>query len=124
MGRQQRAFFAKCWQRNTLKHHEFTVDKNAAYPVAMNELKQDQTLKAETELRQRKYLNNLIEQDHRNVKRNLKPMMGFQLFNSARRTLHGIEAMAMLRKGQVKGIKQGNSVSQAQFINELFGVIA
>jgi transposase-like protein len=101
-----------------------TVDKNAAYPVAVDELKNDQTLKAETELRQSKYLNNMIEQDHRNVKRIVKPMMGFESFNTARRTLRGIEAMAMLRKGQVKEIKQGDSASQVRFINELFGVIA
>jgi transposase-like protein len=90
----------------------------------MDKLKQDQTLKAETELRQSKYLNNRIEQDHRNIKRIVKPMMGFQSFNTARRTLRGIEAMAMIRKGQVKGISQGDSVSQARFINELFGVTA
>jgi IS6 family transposase len=52
-----------------------TVDKNAAYPVAMDELKQDKTLKAKTELRQSKHLNNIIEQDHRNVKRIVKPMV-------------------------------------------------
>jgi IS6 family transposase len=46
-----------------------TVDKNAAYPVAVDKLKQDKTFKAETELRQRKYLNNIIEQDNRNIKR-------------------------------------------------------
>ncbi|MBD2079290.1 IS6 family transposase [Leptolyngbya sp. FACHB-17] len=101
-----------------------TVDKNAAYPVAMDELKQEKTLKAETQLRQSKYLNNMVEQDHRNVKRIVKPMMGFQSFNTARRTLRGIEAMAMIRKGQVKGISQGDSVSQAAFINEIFGVSA
>ncbi|MBW4491005.1 MAG: DDE-type integrase/transposase/recombinase [Trichocoleus desertorum ATA4-8-CV12] len=81
-------------------------------------------MKAETELRQSKYLNNLSEQDHPNIKRIVKPTMGFQSFNTARRTLHGIEAMAMLRKGQVKDINQGNSVSQVRFINELFGVMA
>ncbi|MBD3887611.1 DDE-type integrase/transposase/recombinase, partial [Phormidium tenue FACHB-886] len=101
-----------------------TVDKNAAYRVAMDELKQDQTLKAQTELRQSKYLNNRIEQGHRNIKRIVKPMMGFQSFNTARRTLRGIEAIAMLCEGQVKGINQGNSVSQAEFVNELFGVSA
>jgi transposase-like protein len=110
--------------KHTQTPRVITVDKNAAYPVAVNELKQDQKLKAETELRQRKYLNNIIEQDHRNIKRIVKPMMGFQSFNTARRTLRGIEAMAMLRKGQVKGISQGDSVSQGEFINELFGVIA
>jgi transposase-like protein len=101
-----------------------TVDKTAAYPVAVDELKGDKTLKAETELRQIKYLNNMIEQDHRNVKRIVKPMMGFQSFKTARRTFCGIEAMNMMRKGQVKDINQGDSVSQARFINELFGVIA
>lgn len=100
-----------------------TVDKSAAYPVAMDELKRDKTLKTETELRQRKYLNNIIEQDHRNVKRIVKPMMGFQSFNTARRTLRGIEAMNMIRKGQVNGINPGDSVSQAQFIEEIFGVV-
>jgi IS6 family transposase len=51
-------------------------------------------------------------------------MMGFQSFNTARRTLRGIEAMAMIRKGQVKEVNQGNSVSQVEFINEIFGVSA
>jgi len=98
--------------------------KNAAYPVAIDELREDQTLKAETELRQSKYLNNIVEQDHRNIKRIVKPMMGFQSFNSARRTLSGIEAMSMIRKGQVKGVEQGDSVSQAKFIESIFEIAA
>jgi transposase, IS6 family len=53
----------------------------------------------EPELRQNKYLNNMVEQDHRSIKRIVKPMMGFKSFNSARRTLEGIEAMKMIRKG-------------------------
>ena len=92
--------------------------------VAFNKLKEDQTLKAETALRQSKYLNNIIEQDHRNVKRIVKPMMGFQSFNTARRALRGIEAMNMIRKGQVKGGTHGDRVYQAKFINEIFGVVA
>ncbi len=101
-----------------------TVDKNAAYPVAMDKLKADETIAEDIELRQIKYLNNIIEQDHRNIKRIVKPMMGFQSSNSARRTLSGIEAMNMIRKGQAKGIRKGDSVSQMKFIEELFGVIA
>jgi transposase-like protein len=65
-----------------------------------------------------------VEQDYRNVKRIVKPMMGLQSFNTARRTLRGIEAMNLMRKGQVKGISQGDSVFQAEFINEIFGVSA
>ncbi len=68
-----------------------TVDKNAAYPAAIDALKADETTLAvsakqrdqATELRQSKYLNNIIEQDHRNIKRMVKPMMGFKTFNSA-----------------------------------------
>nr|MBD3885496.1 DDE-type integrase/transposase/recombinase [Phormidium tenue FACHB-886] len=74
-----------------------TVDKNAAYPVAIDELREDQTLKAETELRQSKYLNNIVEQDYRNIKRIVKPMMGFKSFNSARRTLIRIEVRNFMR---------------------------
>lgn len=101
-----------------------TVDKNAAYPVAVEALKADETLAAQTELRQSKYLNNMIEQDHRHIKRLTKPMMGFGSLNTARRTLSGIEAMNRIRKGQVKGVRQGDSVSQAKFIEELFGISA
>jgi transposase-like protein len=124
-GKAAARFFRKVLgAKHTHSPRVVTIDKNAAYPVAAEELKQNKTLKAETQLRQSKYLNNLIEQDHRNVKRIVKPMMGFQSFNTARRTLRGIEAMNMVREGQVNGISQGNSVSQARFINEIFGVIA
>ncbi|CAA9584735.1 hypothetical protein AVDCRST_MAG81-3541 [uncultured Synechococcales cyanobacterium] len=54
----------------------------------------------------------------------VKPMMGFRTFNSTRRTLRGIEAMNMIRKGQLQGIVAGSSVSQARFIEALFGIVA
>jgi hypothetical protein len=77
------------------------VDHNAAYPNAVDTLKDEQMLPKSVELRQNKYLNNVIEQDHRNIKRIVKPMMGFKSFNTARKTLRGIEAMNRVRKGQV-----------------------
>ena len=86
-------FFRKVLKaEHTQTPRVITVDKNAAYPVAVEALKADETLAAETELRQSKYLNNIVEQDHRNIKRLTKPMMGFGSFNTARRTLRGIEA--------------------------------
>lgn len=122
-GKAAARFFRKVLKaKHTQTPRVITVDKNAAYPVAMDELKEDQTLRSETELRQIKYLNNIIEQDHRNIKRITKPMMGFQSFNTARRTLRGIEAMNMIRKGQVKGINRGDSAPQAQFIEAIFGI--
>ena len=66
-----------------------TVDKNAAYPKAAGFLPKS------VELRQVKYLNNLIEQDPRFIKRLVKPGLGFFSFETARRTLQGYEAMKM-----------------------------
>jgi transposase-like protein len=124
-GKAAARFFRKVLgAKHTQAPRVITVDKNAAYPVAITTLKADESIDQETELRQSKYLNNVIEQDHRNIKRLVKPMMGFKSFNSARKTLSGIEAMNMIRKGQVKGIEQGNSVSQAKFIEAIFGIAA
>ena len=100
------------------------VDKNAAYPVAMDVLKEEEAIAEETALRQNKYLNNIVEPDHRHIKRLVRPMMGCQSFNSARKTLSGIEAMNMIRKGQVNGIERGDSVSQVRFIESIFGIVA
>lgn len=124
-GKAAARFFRKVLKaEHTQSPRVITVDKNAACPVAMEKLKADETIAAESELRQIKYLNNMIEQEHRNIKRIVKPMMGFKSFNTARRTLSGIEAMNMIRKGQVKGISKGDSVSQANFVEEIFGVSA
>ncbi len=118
-------FFHKVLRaQHTQTPRVITVDKNAAYPVDIDELKEDKTLEAETKLRQSKYLNNIIEQDHRNIKRIVKPMMGFQSFNTARRTLRGIESMKMIRKWQAKEISRGDSVAQFSFINKIFEVSA
>ncbi|MBD2060640.1 IS6 family transposase [Oculatella sp. FACHB-28] len=104
-------FFRKVLKgQHTGSSRVITVDKNVAYPAAIDALKADETIEKETELRQNKYLNNIVEQDHRAIKRIVKPMMGFKTFNSTRRTLGGIEAMSMIRKGQVNGI-EGDVVS-------------
>ncbi|GHO63532.1 hypothetical protein KSC_024240 [Ktedonobacter sp. SOSP1-52] len=67
-------------------------------------------------------MNNLIEQDHRFIKRLVKPGMRFFSFETAWRTLQGYEAMHMIRKGQMREVRKGDSPSQATFIVELFGV--
>jgi transposase-like protein len=124
-GKAAARFFRKVLKaEHTQTPRVITVDKNAAYQVAVEALKADETIAEATKLRQSKYLNNVIEQDHRNIKRITKPMMGFGSFNSARRTLSGVEAMSMIRKGQVRGISKGNGVSQVKFIEQLFGISA
>ena len=77
-----------------------TVDKSGANLAAL------QAINAEREtpikVRQVKYLNNIVEQDHRAIKRRTRPMMGFKDFRCARIILSGIETMHMIRKGQMK----------------------
>ncbi len=100
------------------------VDKNAAYPPAIDELKKSELLPDDCELRQVKYLNNNLEQDHRFIKRLVKPGMGFASFNTARRTLRGYETMNMIRKGQVKGVEKTDIAAQVKFVAQIFGIIA
>jgi transposase, IS6 family len=99
-----------------------TVDKNAAYPKAFKELKAEEIMPALCELRQSKYLNNVVEQDHRFMKRLVKLGMGFFSFETAWRTLQGYEVMNMIRKGQMHGVGKGSIVNQVMFIASLFGV--
>jgi len=106
------------------KPRVINVDKNAAYPPAIDELKAEQSLTANTELRRVKYLNNMVEQDHRFIKRLVNPGMGFASFNTARRTLRGVEAMNMIRKGQVQGVEKGDIMSQVEFLSQIFEIAA
>lgn len=100
------------------------VDKNAAYPKAIDELKAEEMIPETCELRQNKYLNNIVEQDHRFIKRLVNPGMGFGSFNTARRTLRGYEVMNMIRKGQIQRVAKGDTRSQVGFVCQVFGVVA
>jgi len=82
------------------------------------------SLPASCELRQSKYLNNVVEQDHRFIKRLVKPGMGFFSNLTAWRTLQGYEIRNMVRKGQVHGVKKGDIIGQISFIASLFGLVA
>jgi transposase-like protein len=100
------------------------VDKNPAYPPAVEQLKAEGTLRRRVDLRQCKYLNNVVEQDHRTVKQRAWLAKGYGSFPSAWRTLQGIEAVNMIRKGRVRWLAKGDAVGQAHFIAELFEVAA
>jgi len=101
-----------------------TVDKNAAYPPAFEALQQERILPETCLLRQCKYLNNVVEQDHRFVKRRVNPGLGFGAFATAQRTLQGYEAMHMLQKGQIEGMAKRDVLAQNRVINQLFGLAA
>jgi len=118
-------FFKKVLKaRHTSTPRVINVDKNAAYPSAVDDLKAEETLPNETELRPVKYLNNMIEQDHRRIKRLVKPGLGFGSFNTVRRTLKGYEAMAMIRKGQIQNVDRNDVTGQISFIHQIFGIAA
>ncbi len=116
-------FFKKALNSN---HNQIprviTVDKNPAYPPAIDKLKNDKILPINVGIRQIKYLNNIIEQDHRSIKRIVNPMLGFQSFHTAIKTLKGIEAMNMIKKGQIKNLNY-SGFNEAKYINQLFGIV-
>src|ERR671913_1979815 len=98
-------FFRKALARpNTVNPRTITVDKNAAYPKAVAGMKKDKQLWRFSKLRQVKYLNNIVEQDHRRIKRLVRPGLGFGSLPTARRTLAGYEGMAMIRKEQARRV--------------------
>lgn len=116
-------FFIKTLKAtHTQKPRVINVDKNPSYPPAIEQLQESSILPEDTELRQVKYLNNIVEQDHRGVKHLINPGMSFGSFNSARRTIKGYKAMNLIRKGQIRNVEQGDVVGQLCFINQIFGV--
>jgi IS6 family transposase len=121
---------AKRFFRRALAHsgnsmpRVINVDKNRAYPVAVHDLKQAGTIRPHSRLRQCKYLNNIVEQDHRNVKRRTWLAKGYGSVPTAWRTLRGIEAMEMIRKGRARRVAKGDTVAQIRFVDKLFGIAA
>lgn len=118
-----KSFFRKCL---TGTHHPrprvINVDGNPSYPKAVAELKRERRLGCRCYCRTRPYLNNIVEQDHRAVKRRITHKQGFRSFDGARRTIPGYEIMNMIRKGQVRWLPKGDVTGQVLFINHIFGV--
>ena len=91
-------FFDKAMQANSVPE-KVTMDKSGANKAAIDEINANR--EKPMVVRQVKYLNNIVEQDHLAVKRITKPMLGFKSFQSAKNVLAGIELMHMIRKGQM-----------------------
>jgi transposase-like protein len=101
-----------------------SVDKNAAYPVAFSTSQDERVVPKDCKLRRVKYLNNVVEQDHRFVKKKVRASQCFKRFHTAERTLEGIEAINMMRKGQVKRLAGTDAMKQARFVASLFQIAA
>jgi transposase-like protein len=118
--------FFKKMMRTDHRRLPFTisVDKNAAYPEAFTTSQDEKVLPHDCKLRRVKYLNNVIEQDHRFIKKKVRASQCFKSFHTAERTLEGIEAVNMMRKGQVKRLSRGDAMGQAKFVLSLFQIAA
>jgi transposase-like protein len=101
-----------------------SVDKNAAYPEAFTTSQDEKILPLDCTLRRVKYLNNIIEQDHRFVKKKVRASQCFKSFHTAERTLEGIETINMIRKGQIKRLSGSDAMEQAKFVLSLFQIAA
>ncbi|MBG9541067.1 transposase [Bacillus thuringiensis] len=120
---------AKCFLKKALaschvtKPRSITADGDKAYPVAIRELKEEKCIPHGTPLRMKKYLNNIIEQDHRFIKKRIRNMLGLKSVLTATKMIAGIEVMHMIKKGQTL---QGKKSVQKQIylIHELFGLTA
>jgi len=85
--------------RNQELPERITIDQSGSNTAAIKQY--NRTHKTGLAIRQCKYFNNIVEQDHRAVKRKVRPMLGFKSFWAARCTLAGIEIMRAIRKGQL-----------------------
>jgi hypothetical protein len=101
-----------------------TVDGNPSYPKVIAELKQERKLGRRCRCRTCPYLNNVVEQDHRGIKRRVNASQGFRSFDGAWRTLQGYEVLHMIRKGQVRWLPKGDVLGQIRFIREILGLKA
>ena len=100
-------FFNKALRtKNNVIPRVITIDKSGANLVAIKDLKQENNdVLGNLEIRQNKYLNNIVEQDHRFIKRIVRYTLGFKSFNTANRILSGIEAMKYGEEGVKRWIK-------------------
>jgi transposase-like protein len=95
-----KAFFRKALETQGRAPVSITLDGYAASHRAVRELPAQNPRWKDTRLRSSKYLNNMIEQDHRGVKSRINPMLGFKVFDRAAVTIAGVELLHRVRKGQ------------------------
>ena len=116
-------FFQKALRSpNHPRPRVINVDGNPAYPKVIDELKRTRELGRRCRCRPVRYLNNVVEQDHRAIKRRARASQGFRSFHSAWRTIQGIETVNMIRKGQIRWLQKGDILGQVAFIAALFGI--
>nr|WP_269516750.1 DDE-type integrase/transposase/recombinase [Candidatus Paracaedibacter acanthamoebae] len=107
-----RAFFRKAFRENG-RPDKVAIDKSGSNKSALDSFNSHAPREEQIKIRQSKYLNNIVEQDHRFIKKRTRPTLGFKNFYSAKATITGIEVVRMIQKGQVTG----QHVCQSSFNN-------
>jgi transposase-like protein len=107
---------------HTVQPRVITTDQNPIYTKVIKKLIRQKFLQQTCMHRHSRYLNNLVEQDHRFIKRLVKPCLGFTRYLTAWNTIRGYEAMHMLQKGQVLGVGRGNVLQLRRFMTGVFGL--
>ncbi|WP_070157372.1 IS6 family transposase, partial [Bacillus mycoides] len=110
-------FFKKALRSfHVSKPRIITVDKNPAYPIAIEQLKKGKRIPIGSQIRRIKYLNNIVEQDHRFIKKRIRSMLGFKSYKTSASILSGVEAMHMAKKEQID-LQDQSVQNQNIFIN-------
>jgi transposase, IS6 family len=121
---------AKCLFRKALSdpsHPQprvINTDLASIYSSAIPDSKKEGTLRNRCRHRPVQYLNNILEQDHRAIKRRVNAKQGFREFQAAQRTIQGYEAVHMIRKGQIRWVAGNDLLRQIKFIDHLFDLAA
>ena len=117
-------FLQLALSRTERRPRVINVDRHPAYASAISELKESGELGGRCRCRPCPYLNNILEQDHRFIKKRIAAALWFRSVNGALNALAGFEAMHMIRKGQVRWLAKGDAVGQVGFIHRLFDITA
>jgi transposase-like protein len=112
------------WRAGQVRPRVINVDGHPAYATAISELKQSGELGKQCLCRPSPYMNNIVEQDHRFIKKRIAASLWFRSTDGALSTIAGYEAMHIIRKGQIRWLAKGDVVGQVGFIHRIFGIAA
>jgi transposase, IS6 family len=112
------------WRAGAVRPRVIHVDGHPAYARAIADLKATGDLGERCRCRPIAYLNNMVEQDHRFIKKRIAASLWFRSVQGALNTIAGYESMHMIRKGQVKWLAKGDIAGQVRFIHQIFGIAA
>jgi len=117
-------FLQLAFHRTGQSPRVINVDGHPAYASAITELQQAGELGRGCRCRPSPYMNNVLEQDHRFIKKRIAASLWFRSVEGALNTIAGYESMHMIRKGQIRWLAKGDVIGQIRFIHQIYGIAA